>query len=73
MTGNNPNHDLPRTGGSPLGRRGAGSGKGGIFRRHGNTVTRDTIIEEDENAVAAGPLTVAPGVTLTVRGNLTIV
>jgi len=30
-------------------------------------------ISHNENAMAAGPLTVADGVTLTIEGNLTIV
>ena len=49
------------------------SGKGDIFRVNEQTLNTDTTIDADENASAAGPLTVASGVTLTVSGNLSIV
>ena len=49
------------------------SGKGDIFRVNEQTLNTDTTIDADENASAAGPLTVASGVTLTVNGNLSIV
>ena len=44
-----------------------------IFRVNAQSLTADTTIDADENASAAGPLTVASGVTLTVSGNLSIV
>ena len=44
-----------------------------IFRVNAQSLTADTTIDADENASAAGPLTVASGVTLTVNGNLSIV
>ena len=44
-----------------------------IFRVNAQSLTADTTIDADENASAAGPLTVASGVTLTVSGNLAIV
>lgn len=52
-----------------------GSSAGDIFRVHEQTLNTDTTIDADENALAAGPLTVASGVTLTVTsgGNLKIV
>ena len=44
-----------------------------IFRVNAQSLTADTTIDAGENASAAGPLTVASGVTLTVNGNLSIV
>jgi len=44
-----------------------------IFRKNENTLKADHTISHNENAMAAGPLTVDDGVTLTVEGNLTIV
>ena len=49
------------------------SGKGDIFRVNEQTLNTDTTIDAGENASAAGPLTVASGVTLTVTGNLVVV
>jgi hypothetical protein len=49
------------------------NGSGDIFRVNAQTLSADTTIDADENASAAGPLTVASGVTLTVNGNLSIV
>lgn len=50
-------------------------GAGDIFRVHEQTLNTNTTIDADENAVAAGPLAVASGVTLTVTsgGNLVVV
>lgn len=52
-----------------------GSSAGDIFRVNEQTLNTDVTIDADENASAAGPLTVASGVTLTVSvgGNLVIV
>jgi hypothetical protein len=49
-------------------------GLGDIFRVHGSTLSADTTIGAGENAMAAGPITVASGVTLTVStgGSLVI-
>ncbi len=46
-----------------------------LFRRNAQTVTEDTVIKFDENAVAAGPIEVAAGITLEVEtgGSLSIV
>ena len=44
-----------------------------IFRKNENTLKADHTISHNENALAAGPLTVATGVTLTIEGNLSIV
>ena len=44
-----------------------------IFRKNENTLRVNHTISHNENAMAAGPLTVDNGVTLTVEGNLTIV
>ena len=44
-----------------------------IFRKNENTLRVDHTITPNENAMTAGPLTVASGVTLTIEGNLTIV
>jgi len=50
------------------------AGGGDIFRVHQQQLDTDTTIDADENALAAGPLTIATGVTLTVTtgGNLVI-
>ena len=50
------------------------TGGGDIFRVHQQQLDTNTTIDADENALAAGPLTVATGVTLTVTtgGNLVI-
>ena len=44
-----------------------------LFRINTNTLKVDHTISANENALSAGPITVASGVTLTVEGNLTIV
>ena len=44
-----------------------------IFRKNENTLRVNHTITPNENAMTAGPLTVADGVTLTIEGNLTIV
>jgi len=49
-----------------------GIGSGDIFRSHEATLNTDVTIPSGENAYAAGPLTVASGVTLTVNGNLVV-
>lgn len=53
----------------------ADSRYGDIFRINQQTLNTNRIIDADENALCAGPLTVASGVTLTVTtgGNLAIV
>ena len=50
------------------------NGKGDIFRVHEQTLNTNTTIAATDNALCAGPLTVATGVTLTVTtgGNLVI-
>jgi len=60
--------------------KGSGSEKGpqnaaDIFRCHAQTLDSDTTIDADENAIAAGDLTISSGVTLTVTagGSLVIV
>ena len=40
---------------------------GDIFRVHGKTLTQNTTIASNENAIAVGPLTVASGVTVTIE------
>lgn len=51
------------------------NGKGDIFRTHESTLNTDVTIASGDNSLAAGPLTIASGVTLTVTsgGNLSIV
>ena len=48
--------------------------EGDIFRVHQQQLDTNTTIDADENALAAGPLTIATGITLTVTsgGNLVI-
>ena len=48
-------------------------GKKDIFRVHEQELNTNVTIASTDNALAAGPLAVADGVTLTVSGNLTIV
>ena len=67
---------LTNTGGRYKGERGtigAAAGAGDIFRVHEQQLDTNTTIDSTENALCAGPLTVASGVTLTVSGNLTVV
>jgi hypothetical protein len=54
---------------------GDSTGAGDIFRVHEQQLDTNVTIDATENALAAGPLTVASGVTLTVTsgGNLSIV
>ena len=47
--------------------------KGDIFRVHEQQLDTNVTIASTDNALAAGPLTIASSVTLTVSGNLTIV
>ena len=62
-------------GGSYTGENGAVAtgNKGDIFRVHEQQLDTNTTIASTDNALAAGPLTIASSVTLTVSGNLTIV
>ena len=48
------------------------AGGGDIFRVHQQTLDTDVTIDSDENALCAGPLTVASTKVLTVNGNLVI-
>lgn len=52
---------------------GTATAAGDIFRVNEQTLNASVTIDAGENASAAGPLTVASGVTLTVSGNLSIV
>ena len=52
---------------------GTATAAGDIFRVNNQTLNASVTIDAGENASAAGPLTVASGVTLTVNGNLAIV
>jgi hypothetical protein len=63
-------------GGRYKGERGAlgpAAAAGDIFRVHEQQLDTNVTIDATENALAAGPLTIATGVTLTVNGNLTVV
>ena len=48
-------------------------GKKDIFRVHEQELNTNVTIASTDNALAAGPLSVANNITLTVSGNLTIV
>ena len=48
-------------------------GKGQIFRVHEQELNTNVTIASTDNALAAGPLSIASSTTLTVSGNLTIV
>ena len=52
---------------------GPATGAGDIFRINNHTLNVNVTIDSDQNASAAGPLTVASGIILTVNGNLSIV
>ena len=49
------------------------NGKKDIFRVHEQELNTNVTIPSTDNALAAGPLSVANNITLTVSGNLTIV
>ena len=72
------NTDTVSNGGRYKGERGtvgASAAAGDIFRVHEQQLDTNVTIDATENALAAGPLTVASGVTLTVTtgGNLAII
>lgn len=48
---------------------GSASGLGDIFRVHTNTLTENVTIYSGNNALAAGPITIATGKTLTIQTN----
>mgnify|MGYP001455045307 FL=1 len=58
-------------GGKFLG-EGAG-GAGDIIRVHENELNTSVSIDSGNNGLAAGPLTIASGVTLTINGELSVV
>ena len=49
------------------------NGKKDIFRVHEQELNTNITIPSTDNALAAGPLSIANNITLTVSGNLTIV
>ena len=49
------------------------NGKKDIFRVHEQELNTTVTIASTDNALAAGPLSIASSVTLTVSGNLTII
>ena len=49
------------------------NGKKDIFRVHEQELNTNVTIASTDNALAAGPLSIANNITLTVSGNLTIV
>ena len=57
-------------GGSYLGDSGGGTGD--IFRVHQDQLDTNITVAANTNAICAGPLTVATGVTVTVNGNMVI-
>ena len=52
---------------------GPAAAAGDIFRVHEQQLNNNVTMDTTENALAAGPLTIADGVTLTVNGNLSVV
>lgn len=48
---------------------GSGTGLGDIFRVHTNTLTANVTIPSGNNALAAGPITIALGKVLTIQSN----
>ncbi len=43
------------------------------IRTHSNTISTNTTIDANDNAIASGPLEIGDGVTLTINGNMTVV
>jgi len=58
--------NLPAAGGPSL-------GTDAIIRTNGKTISEDITIPADTNGMSAGPITIAPGSTVTVLGDWTIV
>ena len=48
-------------------------GAGAIIRVHENELNTSVSIDANNNGLAAGPLTIASGVTLTINGELSVV
>ena len=48
-------------------------GAGDIIRVHENELNTSVSIDANNNGLAAGPLTIASGVTLTINGELSVV
>ena len=48
-------------------------GAGDIIRVHENELNTSATIDANNNGLAAGPLTIASGVTLTINGELSVV
>ena len=48
-------------------------GAGDIIRVHENELNTSVAIDSNNNGLAAGPLTIASGVTLTINGELSVV
>ena len=48
-------------------------GAGDIIRVHENELNTSATIDANNNGLAAGPLTIASGVTLTISGELSVV
>ena len=48
-------------------------GAGDIIRVHENELNTSVAIDANNNGLAAGPLTIASGVTLTINGELSVV
>ena len=48
-------------------------GAGDIIRVHENELNTSVSIDSNNNGLAAGPLTIASGVTLTINGELSVV
>ena len=60
-----------RGGGKFLGETSGGAGD--IIRVHENELNTSVSIDANNNGLAAGPLTIASGVTLTINGELSVV
>lgn len=55
------------------GEAGASQGLGDIFRLHTNTLSSNVTIYSGNNAIAAGPITVVAGRTITIQANARMV
>jgi ribosomal protein S4E len=49
------------------------TGKNVVFRLNDQNIVENITIDSDNNAMAAGPISIDSGITLTLNGNMSIV
>jgi len=64
---------LKRVSASGLGGGATGGGSDAVFYLNDQTVTTDFTIAANQNAVSAGEITIANGITVTISGELSVV